>query len=494
MSVQKTAIIIGAGLAGLSAGCFAQQQGIRSVIYEHNHISGGVVICWERQGFLIDGGVHLVPLPDPKNSLHPLYSTVGIDNPDLYVPMKELGKYVDEPSGKTVVLTDNLNLFSDYVKKNSPEDAKFVDQVIADSRSLTETDLSTVGMDTPPELNSMFAKIGMMWHLRHVYKYFGKQYCVAISDYAKSLKADWLRRLFDYIFTPTVPTWFILNMLGDMERGHWGYLKRGSRSFVEAIEKKYRSLGGDIKFSSTVAKILVKDGKACGIKLADGQEHFADYIIAAGDGYNTLFNLLDGKYISPKIAARYKTQPITKPFMFVSFGLKRDFAKESPYTNLVLKEPLLSPDGKKLRQIFFRTQNYGEGFAPAGKSVLQVEMEGDWTYWENLRKANREEYMARKKQLSDSVLVILERYYPGITAQVEMTDVATPATTNRFTMNHQGAWGGFDMTAENVMDEHERILPGLKNFYMAGQWAVSGGVIPCLFSGKNVVDIIMKGY
>lgn len=72
-----------------------------------------------------------------------------------------------------------------------------------------------------------------------------------------------------------------------------------------------------------------------------------------------------------------------------------------------------------------------------------------------------------------------------------MTDVATPYTTWRYTRNHRGAFEGWLPTPAAIAARVERTLPGLENFYMAGQWVTpGGGVPPCLYSGRQVVQIL----
>ena len=93
--------------------------------------------------------------------------------------------------------------------------------------------------------------------------------------------------------------------------------------------------------------------------------------------------------------------------------------------------------------------------------------------------------------MAAAVLARLEAHYPGLLSQVEMTDVATPYTTWRYTLNHRGACMGWLPTPEVIMTRVKRTLPGLANFYMAGQWVLpGGGVPPCLYSGRHVVQIL----
>ena len=62
MVTEKTIIVVGAGLGGLSTGIFGQLNGYRTQIFEHHTRPGGVAAAWKREGYLRDGGVHLVPV------------------------------------------------------------------------------------------------------------------------------------------------------------------------------------------------------------------------------------------------------------------------------------------------------------------------------------------------------------------------------------------------------------------------------------------------
>ena len=53
--MNKKIIIIGAGVAGLSSGIYAQKAGYETVIYEKNAVPGGECVGWDRDGCHIDG-------------------------------------------------------------------------------------------------------------------------------------------------------------------------------------------------------------------------------------------------------------------------------------------------------------------------------------------------------------------------------------------------------------------------------------------------------
>ena len=75
---DKSIIIIGAGLAGLSTGCYAQMNGYRSHIFEHHAVPGGVAATWKRKGYAIDRGIHFIMGHKPGAALHELYRELGI--------------------------------------------------------------------------------------------------------------------------------------------------------------------------------------------------------------------------------------------------------------------------------------------------------------------------------------------------------------------------------------------------------------------------------
>jgi phytoene dehydrogenase-like protein len=91
----------------------------------------------------------------------------------------------------------------------------------------------------------------------------------------------------------------------------------------------------------------------------------------------------------------------------------------------------------------------------------------------------------------------LERRLPGISGQIEVVDVSTPMTVERYTGNWQGSMEGWLMTPDTPTDVMikglDKTLPGLANFYMAGQWVEPTGSVPgAASSGRGVIRMICK--
>ncbi len=91
------------------------------------------------------------------------------------------------------------------------------------------------------------------------------------------------------------------------------------------------------------------------------------------------------------------------------------------------------------------------------------------------------------------VIGLLEQRFPGLAAQVEMRDVATAMTWVRYTGNWRASHQGWLMTTKNLSMSMSKTLPGLKSFFMAGQWVEPGGSLPYVaVSGRNVMQMICK--
>jgi len=487
---EKSIIIIGAGLSGLAAGCYAQMNGYQSQIFEHHRVPGGVAACWKRKGYLIDGGIHFLMGHKPGTELYQLYRQLGIVPAVSVVDMTTFGRFTDETSGRSVEVTRDLDRLAADWKAGSPADAQIIDELITGARSMQGLDLGAIGMGKPPELMGVLDRIKEMWDMRNLLRYMTGRYAKPVSNYVQNIQDPWLQECIKSLFLPQVPVWFVCMILGLLADGQIGFLTRGCPDFVQPMEKRYRELGGRVTYRAAVEKILVKDNRAVGVRLADSSQHYAGVVASAADGYSTIFGLLDGRYVDHKTRDRYANWELCRPLMMVSYGVAREFPADPPFITFLLEHPLQSA-GQSVDKIFVRLFNYSPHFSPAGKTVVQVEFETDWDYWNDLRQEGRPGYNAQKERVAAEILERLERHYPGISSQVQVTDEATPYTTWRYTRNHKGSWGGWMPTPQALNTRIKRTLPGLENFYMAGQWITpGGGVPPCLYSGRHVAQLL----
>lgn len=336
---DKSIIIIGAGLAGLSAGCYAQMNGYRSHIFECHSKPGGVAAWWERQGYLIDGGIHFLMGARPGQSTYNMYRELGTAHADSLVEMTTYGRFIDENSGRRLDVTKDLARLARELKAFSPDDARIVNELVAGSRAMQGYDMGEMGMNKPQELMGACDKLKMAWKMRRMFRYYTGKYTRPISDYAQSIHDPWLRLFIENLFLPEVPVWFVLSVLAFVADGQMALLKDGCINFVLPIEKRFKELGGQVTYKATVEEILVENNSAVGVRLADGSVHRADIVVSAADGYSTIFKMLGGRYMDENIENRYKNWKLVRPTVMISYGVAREFREEPHLSIIVLKGP-----------------------------------------------------------------------------------------------------------------------------------------------------------
>jgi phytoene desaturase len=485
---HRSVIIIGAGLAGLAAGVYAQLNGYRAHIFEHAAQPGGVAVCWRRGDYLIDGGIHFL-MSHRGGNIRQLYDELGTAAPHTLAELSDYGEFVDAATGRRLRITADLDRFAADWAALSPRDAHFARELVEGARSMSTSDVFGVGMGDPPELAGPLSTLRTAWEMRGLFRYFTGKWSVSAAERARDIQDPWLREVYRNLFLPEAPVWFLAMVLALLYCGQMGLLLGGSAGFVQPIAERYRALGGEITYNTTVDQILVQGDTARGVRLTDGSTHRSDAVISAADGRSTLFDMLGEKYLDDKWRARYRNWRLIRPMVMINYGVARTFDQDDHVRILSLSEPLVIAE-QSIPALMLRIFNYSPHFAPPGHTVLQVVWDGEWEHWATLR-ADLTRYEAEKRSLAAVVLARLEDFYPGITSQVEVTDVATPYTTWRYTRNHHGAYEGWLPDAHTIMTALPRTLKGLAGFYMAGQWVVPGGGVPtCLLSGRDAVRIM----
>jgi phytoene dehydrogenase-like protein len=489
---QKSIIIIGAGIAGLSAGCYGQMNGFRTRIFEmHKKKPGGLCTSWKRQGYTVNGCLHWLVGSGPGSGFHDIWLELGALQDKKVIDYGEYAR-METSDGKLFIMPTNIDKLEQSMKQIAPEDGVLIDEFISAVRKCTRFD-PPVGK--APELMSFLDVMVMLIKNFRLFRELRKWSRVSLKEYGERFKSPVLRKTFPLLFMPDFPVIFMIMTFAWMHNKCSGYVVGGSLAFSQGIEKRYLSLGGEMNYKSRVAKIQTENGRATGIRLEDGTEHRADYVISAADGHATIFDMLEGKFMDDTVRGYYEKLIPFPPLVHIALGVNRSFPEIPPSAGLALElsSPLLV-GGVEHKFLSVQVCNFDPTVAPEGKSVLLILLVTDYEYWRKLRE-NEEQYKAEKESLAQNVISILDKRFPGLAGQVEMQDVATPTTFVRYTGNWKGSFEGWQITPKTwSLDKVMRkTLPGLDNFYMAGQWVEPGGGLPTVaVSGRNVIQIICK--
>jgi phytoene dehydrogenase-like protein len=247
-----------------------------------------------------------------------------------------------------------------------------------------------------------------------------------------------LFRLFPMRKTPAL---MAVMPLGFMQRKEAGFPLGGSRNFAQKIECKYNELGGKVHYQSKVKRIIVEKYSAMRIELDNGDFIPADIVISACGDRTALYEMLEGIHLPRKIKRFYSSPQLWPPIISISLGVKRDFSGTAEINDFKLKEPICVGDKETSRSGFFH-YCHDLHFAPKGKSVLQVRVETGYSYWKELFDTDKDRYYREEERVLEAYIQRLEDILPGIRDDIEIADVATPVTWERYTGNWQGSYEG----------------------------------------------------
>jgi len=489
----KRVLIIGAGIAGLSAGCYLRMNGYETRIFELHDKPGGLCTSWKRKGYTIDGCIHWLVGSGPSSPFHRIWRELGAVQGREIVNYDEFVRY-ELPDGRMVRLHVDPDKLAANFKEIAPEDEKAIDEFASLIRKAAAIKQREEDILVPPELRGFFGGIGAFFRFLPLMGTFGPLFKLDHKAYVEKFRNPDLRTALLAVFPTDISAFGLPLTLAGMYQGDSGYPVGGSLEFARAIERRYTGLGGEISYNSRVTEILVENDTAVGVRLADGAEHRGDYVVSAADGHATFFDLLGGRYMSDEQKRYFKELPIFDPLVFVAFGVKRTFDEFPPLTSGIIFRPSrpLEMGKRTFEHINLIFENFDPTLAPAGSTVVKTMFESDHDWWK-ARAADRAVYEEEKEKIARQVLERLEERFPGISSQVEMTDVATPLTFERYTGNWQGGMEGWKMTPGNMRTKMKRTVPGLKNFRMIGQWVSPGGGLPPAGSdGRHLAMILCK--
>lgn len=489
---EKSIIIIGGGIAGLAAGCYARMNGFNARIFEMHAQPGGLCTSWHRLGYTVDGCIHWLVGSSPRSNFYKIWEELGAVQDREFVYAEQYARF-EGADGTVFTLYSDLDRLERHMKELAPEDHAVIDEFISAIRACTRFEPP---VEKAAELYTIFDLLKLIVTQFPLLRMLWKWNKITLRAFGERFKSPLLRDAFPLMFLPDFPMAFMLMTFAWMHNKAAGYPLGGSLAFSRAIAQRFLSLGGTLHYWSNVEKILVENGRAIGVRLADKTEHRADYVISAADGHSTIFGMLEGKYLDDTIKGYYDKLIPFPPLVYVSLGVHRTFndvPQCSGGMSLQLSSPIMIGN-KEQKYLGMHIYNFDATLAPEGRTLLVMMFQADYDYWKKLRE-NAAQYKTEKQKIADTVISLLDKRFPGLASQVEMRDVATPMTFERYTGNWKGSFEGWLVTPEtwSFGKLMKKTLPGLENFYMAGQWVEPGGGLPpAAMSGRNVIQIICK--
>lgn len=488
-SGKEKVVIIGGGIAGLTAGIYALYAGFDAEIYEKNTIPGGECIGWNRKGYHIDNCIHWLTGTKKGTELYDVWEKVGaLSNDTQYAPIDAF--FTSTYEGRSVTLWNDLARTERELIMASPEDEEEIKHFI---KCVEISKQCVVPTGKPMEMWGIKDYIRMgasMKDFPKVMKEFGK---ISLEEYSRRFKSPLLRKMIcDYLPKYYVAYSFLVSY-ATMADGNGGVPMGASLQMSLRMEKRFKELGGIISYNKAASKITISGKKATGVEFEDGSCVEADHVISTVDTHALFDRLLSKEYMPKELISAYnepKKYPSISGFQ-VAYAVRDDFKMEGETTFIEI-EPL-KVGSRTFNRMYVKSYGYEPLCVKDGRMVIQTcisQFDEDYEYWKSL---DKEEYIKVKENLVNEVTKRIEAAFPSLTGDMEYLDAWTPLTYERYCNAYHGSYMSFITTPYGKQLKLKGQVKGIDNLYLAGQWVNSPGGLPvAVTSGKFAVQRLLK--
>lgn len=178
--MSQSIIIIGAGIAGLSAGCYGQMNGYKTQIFALHDKPGGLCTSWKRGGYTFDGCIHRLVGSRAGSKLNRIWQELGAAQSRQMVDHDEFMHYRGA-EGKDFVLYTDVDRLECHMKELAPGDAKTIAEFCNGIRRLSVLDqLGKTG-----RIKTIFQMIPFMLTMARYHKTSVQDFVSAIPSCAR---------------------------------------------------------------------------------------------------------------------------------------------------------------------------------------------------------------------------------------------------------------------------------------------------------------------
>jgi all-trans-retinol 13,14-reductase len=293
------------------------------------------------------------------------------------------------------------------------------------------------------------------------------------------------------------------------------YPRGGSRALIDALCAAFEAAGGDLRLRQRVARIIVEDGAAVGVELADGRLVRAPVVVSNADARRTLLELVGADALDPTTQHAAEQKRMATPLFVVylaldvpaeelglsnanhwllpRYDLPQQYAQceagqlpEEPMVYLSLASlkdpgnPQVAPPGQSNLQLMALAPRDPRAWGAEGDPVAGA------------RYRHTERYVQQKRAYERRMLGVVEAKFPGLIRAIRWQESSTPLTHQRFTRSTDGSGYGLDHTPDQFLCGRFPIVTALPGLYQVGASNVFGhGITGALLAGRACVQAVL---
>jgi all-trans-retinol 13,14-reductase len=506
------AIVIGAGLGGLSTAAFLATNGRRVLVLEQNQVVGGCSQVFRRRGnsYEFDVGVHYIGDCAPGGTVDRLMRGLGLEDRIDFAELDPHGFSTITLPSATFRVPRGWQAYEDRLAATFPEQEEGIRRCVRTLRTVAEE----IRSDQPESLRQAVARAGRLrsmlwWGLRPLARLYD---ACGLSQEVRTVIAG---ESGDYGLPPSkAPVALHAGFLDHYLKAGAYYPKGGGQVIAARLTEVISAHGGIVRTKARVGRILLEGGRAAGVELVDGEQVGASVVVSNADIRRTYLELVGREHLPRRLRRKVEgfrmALPLFSLYLAVDFDVRDRLPNSTAWIYPHADIEAMYADayaGRVPAQVpVFMTSGTlkdpeGDHTAPPGHSTLELmtiapAQHETWGVGEGPvsgeRYSRAPSYLAVKEKLAEAVLDTATMVIPDLREHIVYRDASTPITQERFTLSSGGACYGLEMTIDQLGPFRPDVTTPIPGLYLAGASTKhQHGIVATLNGGAGTAGAIL---
>jgi prolycopene isomerase len=488
------AIVIGAGMGGLTAAALLAKKGLKVLLLEKEDQVGGYVVSFKRQGFTFDATGAFVGGCHEGGEFYQILNEIGAREDIEFIPIEHVRNIY--PGFEIQLRPGGFHSYTDALFGLFPQEENglktylsLVERIGEEIKSYSEI--------------TVIQKILFPFYFRNLVRFHRSSHKAILDRFFKGREIKMALHSLPVTEPPSRLSFlFLAVMINKALMEGVFYPKGGMGKISETMASAFLRSGGEVRLQAEADQIRIRDGRVEGVLTKDG-EIFQAPLVISNVNPNLLAKMLPDRIREP-FAKRWSRLEYSLSCFILYVATDLDLrGMDLPYFTYLRSLSDLEEEDRILRRgeipqsptmmVSIPTM-LDPSLAPLGQHVLSVLINVPYHYQERWGGGDSEKYRQIKEDFSQKILRQLElKLIPGLRDHLLFYEAATPLTLERYTGNELGAMYGLASTPQqvgNLRPPHETPIPGL---YQVGHYTrPSHGIVGASLSGFIAGRIILK--
>jgi prolycopene isomerase len=500
MSHKYDAVVIGAGLGGLSAAAFLSRKGRRVLLLEKHNVPGGYATSFVRGRFEFEVALHElsgIGRPDKPGGLYHYLEYLGVAPKVefLHVPDFYRSVFPDLDLRLPVGREAYTQTLCDAFPQDADGIRRFLDRLFALNRGVAQIYKMLATGKVPPASALTQLPLNGARLARYALCTWGQ---VLNRDVQDPRARAVLSQIWGYFGLPPSRVsypFFAMAMASYIADGPT-YVRGRSQALAHAFADVIQARGSDIRFNATVTRIATQGGRVTAVHTADGDVIETNCVVSNVDPITTCRELIGVERVPASFWRRLRSSTVAPSSLNVYLGLAA-----SPKKLGLTDHEMFINSGYDYDEHYRRMKQILEpgGIAVTCYNAVWPEISPPDTsmvvlttllFGEPWLKVPPADYVDTKNRLAEAALRLAEQAIPKLRDFVEVVEVSTPITNMRYAGQLGGSIYGFEQPPGDAVVFRLPHWGPLSGLYFAGAWTMPGGGFePAIMSGRMAGEV-----